>query len=298
MKRQKRKKRDGGRLFLAFVIAVSLLTVLWLGAQGMEKLLHYGESATISKPEEEDPEGITHTAEETQGLVYGVPTNPYAPEGFSEENGYLTYEKNGIVGRLGVDVSSHQQEIDWEKVKAAGVEFAIIRAGYRGYTKGQLVEDEYFKKNMEGAAAAGLDVGVYFFSQAISVEEAAEEADFVLGLVEGYGFDLQYPIFFDWEDVEADARSDVMNKIALTGCAFSFCARIEETGHRAGIYFNQKFGYQELNLFSLLDYDFWLAEYNPVPSFQYSFGFWQYTNCGKVDGINTDVDLNLAFEKK
>lgn len=295
MKRQRKKKRSGGRVLLVFLLAAAVMGLLWAGSKAFDKLTHYGESATVTTPEQEPQRLIVPEKTEDEGLLNGVPVNRYDPTGFSEENGFFRYEKDGVTSRIGVDVSSHQQQIDWEKVRAAGVDFAVIRVGYRGYTEGKLQEDAFFRQNMEQAAAAGLDLGVYFFSQAISIEEAVEEADFVLELLKDY--DLQLPVYFDWEDIEAEARSDAMNRIGLTGCAFAFCSRIEAGGREAGIYFNQVFGYQELNLYSLQDYDFWLAEYNPTPSFQYDFTLWQYSNCGNVDGIDTDVDLNLLFVK-
>jgi len=193
-----------------------------------------------------------------------------------------------------VDVSAHQGEINWEKAAADGIQFAMIRLGYRGYTEGEIGLDPYFLRNIEGAQAAGLDVGVYFFSQAITKDEAVEEAKFVLNWIEGY--ELDYPIFFDWEDIEADARTDGMDMLTLTGCVDAFCAAIEDAGYRAGVYFNQRFGYQELNLLSLRKYMFWLAEYNPAPTFTYDFEIWQYSCDGRVDGISGPVDLNMSFE--
>jgi GH25 family lysozyme M1 (1,4-beta-N-acetylmuramidase) len=131
-----------------------------------------------------------------------VPVNTYAAEDFVQAGGFLTYAGDGP-SYIGVDVSSYQGQIDWEAVRAAGVEFAIIRVGYRGYTEGELYEDTCFRQNMEDALAAGLEVGAYFFSQAVTEDEAREEAAFVLELLEGY--DLAYPVVFDWERQGADA---------------------------------------------------------------------------------------------
>ena len=190
-------------------------------------------------------------------------------------------------------MSSHQQDIDWELVAANGVEFAMIRVGYRGYTEGEIQPDDYFTQNIEGALAAGLDVGVYFFSQAMDEQEAREEARFVLDKISGY--QLAYPVFFDWEKIGADARSDAMDLTSLTTVTDTFCSEIEAAGYQAGLYFNQQLGYEELHLPSLQGYTFWLAEYNDTPSFTYDFDLWQYASDGSVDGIDGDVDLNLAF---
>ena len=166
-----------------------------------------------------------------------------------------------------MDISSHQQSVDWEAVKAAGVDFAILRAGYRGYTEGAIQEDETFLTNLAAAKAAGLKVGVYFFSQALDKAEAVEEAEFVLNLLDGA--ELDYPIFFDWEDIEAEARTDGMDSVTLTACAVAFCKRVELNGYRAGVYFNQRFGFEEFDLRDLQDYELWLAEYALSPSFPY-----------------------------
>ena len=176
----------------------------------------------------------------------------------------------------------------------SGVKFAMIRCGYRGYgEEGNMAEDTMFRQNMEGALAAGLDVGVYFFSQAMDEQEAREEARFVLDKISGY--QLAYPVFFDWEKIGADARSDAMDLTSLTTVTDTFCSEIEAAGYQAGLYFNQQLGYEELHLPSLQGYTFWLAEYNDTPSFTYDFDLWQYASDGSVDGIDGDVDLNLAF---
>ena len=180
-----------------------------------------------------------------------------------------------------------------EDLKAAGVDFAILRAGYRGYTEGAIQEDETFLTNLAAAKAAGLKVGAYFFSQALDKAEAVEEAEFVLNLLDGA--ELDYPIFFDWEDIEAEARTDGMDSVTLTACAVAFCKRVELNGYRAGVYFNQRFGFEEFDLRDLQDYELWLAEYALSPSFPYHFDVWQYANDGMLSGVDGPVDLNLAF---
>ena len=126
-------------------------------------------------------------------------------------------------------------------------------------------------------------------------EEAVEEAEYVLNWIEGY--DIRYPVVFDWEEVEDTARTDDMNMLMLTSCAEAFCKTIEEAGYTASIYFNQVYGYTQLNLVSLMEYDFWLAEYAETPTFVYDFQMWQYTNEGTVSGISGPVDLNIYFKK-
>lgn len=294
--RTKKSNRKKQRLIRIFICAALVFALLWGVAALIAWLGHYGETTTVEPeltPESPSPAPAPED-EEDDGLIDGLPVNAYDPEAFYDEGGFRRYRGEESAA-IGIDVSSHQQEIDWQRVKAAGVEFAMIRVGYRGYTRGDLELDSYFLRNIEGAIAAGLDVGVYFFSQAIDIREAIAEAEFVLNWIDGY--DLTYPVVFDWEDIEADARTDNMDMITLTGCAYAFCEKIEKAGYRAGIYFNQRFGYQELNLLSLQDYVFWLAEYNPTPTFTYHFDLWQYSAEGTVDGIDTPVDLNLGFYK-
>lgn len=218
-----------------------------------------------------------------------LPTNGRAAEAFSRQDGRITYP-----GALqGVDVSSHQGQIDWASVKASGISFAIIQAGYRGYGSGQINADERFTQNMEGALAAGLDVGVYFFSQATSEAEAVEEAEFVLDAVADYT--LAYPIFFDWERIEDAERTADVTSRDISDYSQAFCQRIAQAGYTAGVYFNQIYGYSVMELHELRDYVFWLAEYDDYPSFYYDVKFWQYTGSGTVPGISTNVDLDLYF---
>ena len=275
------------RLILILLCIVLAAAMLWCALSLVLKIGTYS-SRTVGddKPAEEVPVAPAD-------LEPTVAENSYDPAGFYEEGGFKRYKSADTIASVGVDVSSHQQDIDWELVAANGVEFAMIRVGYRGYTEGEIQPDDYFTQNIEGALAAGLDVGVYFFSQALDEKEAIDEANFVLESIKDYP--LSYPVIFDWEDIQADARTDGMDSIQLTKNALAFCGVIEKAGYRAGVYFNQRFGYEEFDLESLQDYVFWLAEYNETPSFSYHFQLWQYCNDGRVDGIQTDVDLNLAF---
>ncbi len=223
--------------------------------------------------------------------------NSYDATCFSEQDGFLTYDDGTRTASLGVDVSYYQKEIDWQAVRDAGITFAMIRVGYRGYSGGTIGLDERFTENIAGALAAGLRVGVYFFSQAVDEIEAEEEAQFVLAQIADY--DITMPIMFDWEDAAVEgARTETVTAQTLTACAEAFCRTIEAAGYTPGIYFSQHMGYQRVNLGKLQDAVFWLAEYNAVPTFFYRFEMWQYTDAGKIPGIETAVDLNLWFEKK
>ena len=228
---------------------------------------------------------------------FDIALNTYDASQFVAQGDFLTYD--GAV--MGVDVSEHQGTIDWQAVKDAGMEFAILRIGYRGMTEGLLNLDATFEENYQGALDAGLKVGVYFFSQAVSQEEAKEEADFVLETLNGR--ELSYPVVFDWEtpipsqDLPAeDLRAYNMSGEEVTRFAKAFCQRIEESGRKACVYTNKHMAYNAFNLEELKDYPLWYAEYQPAPSLYYSFRIWQYSASGTVPGISGSVDLNLCFE--
>ena len=220
----------------------------------------------------------------------GVPVNPYDPDAFAlDSRGRVTYPQ----ARTGVDVSVYQQDIDWQAVAADGIDFAMVRLGYRGYTEGGLMMDERFEANIQGALDAGLEVGIYFFSQAITPQEAQAEAAFVLNAIRNY--EVTYPVAFDWEPIASDytARTSGLTGEDLTQCALAFCQEIQAAGYTPAIYFNQDLGYLHYDLGELEGQTLWLAEYGSRPDFYYAFDLWQYTHTGQVAGIQGDVDLNL-----
>ena len=218
-----------------------------------------------------------------------LPRNERESGDFSQlSDGTVTYP--GAV--QGIDVASHQGEIDWQAVRQAGIEFAILQIGYRGYTQGGLNVDERFEENYQGAKEQGIRIGVYFYAQAISREEALQEADFVLRTLDGRELDL--PVFYDWEEV-AEGRTGGRANASVGEYAGLFCQRVADAGYQAGVYFNQSYGLTIMQLETLTDYVFWLAEYRGWQSFGYEVAFWQYTGQGYVDGIGTNVDRNLMY---
>lgn len=192
---------------------------------------------------------------------------------------------------LGIDVSKWNKEIDWNAVKEDGVKFAIIRCGYRGSKTGALVEDPYFKKNLEGAKAAGIKVGVYFFTQAVTEIEAVEEASMVLSLTEGYSLEL--PIFIDTEG--AGGRADSLNVEDRTAVCRAFCDTIESGGCRAGIYASRNWYNTKIKGAEFDKYVKWLAEYRKEPLYAGKYDIWQYTSSGNINGIEGRVDMNLSY---
>ena len=220
---------------------------------------------------------------------------PYDTNLLVLDGSIMYYNDPAYETAIGIDVSSHQGEIDWERVAASGVEFAMIRLGYRGYgSEGTLNLDPYFEQNLAGARAAGLKVGIYFFSQAITVEEAYEEAAFVLEHLDGEALD--YPLAYDWEPISGvGARTDGLDSVTLTDCALTFCHMAELAGYTPMVYYNNPVGYGRYDLSRLTDYDVWFAQYASRPTMYYDYRIWQYTSSGTVPGIDTRVDMNIAF---
>ena len=218
-------------------------------------------------------------------------SSPYDWSNLTDESGRLSYVQNGqTISRTGIDVSSHQQQINWNFVAQDGISFAYIRLGYRGSSEGTLYVDDFFAQNLSGAKGAGIDVGVYFFSQAITEEEAREEARFVLKQLDGTSLD--YPIAFDMEpSPEGGGRADALTREEATAIANAFCDEIQKSGYRAIIYGNS-YDLSKYDL-SALTGRIWLAQYDGKPDGSISFVMWQYTPKGTVAGISGSVDLNL-----
>ena len=218
--------------------------------------------------------------------------NVFSPMDFGYEGEYLTCLTDESM--LGIDVSTFQKEIDWEQVKDAGIEFAMIRVGFRGYGEsGNLVQDKRAQQNYENAVKAGVKVGVYFFSQAISVEEAREEANYVLELIKDWT--LEMPVAFDWECLAADYRTVGVDPQTVTDCAKAFCDIVRQAGYDTMIYFNPSQSRDMMYLEELVDYGFWLAMYSDQMTYEYKVDMWQYTKEGTVPGIEGNVDINLWF---
>lgn len=205
------------------------------------------------------------------------------------------YGNDQWITHKGIDVSKYQEEIDWEQVAGDDVEYAFIRLGIRGYTKGEILEDENFEDNIKGALRNDIDVGVYFFSQAVSDEEIREEAQYVLDALEPYR--VEYPVVIDVEAVTNDsARTKNLTKEERTQLCITFCEMVKEAGYTPMIYGNLKSFLLMLDLEQLEQYDKWIAFYDEPMYYPYDFKIWQYTDKGRVAGIEGDVDLNISFE--
>lgn len=213
----------------------------------------------------------------------------------SETPREVEYAVDGeTVSIKGIDVSTYQGDIDWEKVAASGVKFVFIRLGYRGYESGLLVKDDRFEDNIRGALQNGIAVGVYFVTQAISVEEAVEEAQFVMENIRPYN--VTWPIVLDIEDAaSATARTAELSQQARTDHAIAFCETVKESGYTPMLYCNIRWFIEKLDITRITDYDKWFAQYFRKPFFPYAFQVWQYSSTGRIDGIEGNVDYNISF---
>lgn len=275
-----------------------LIVVLMTMSIIYEGCSYYKESEKESAKEAfqfVDVKGVEYEAP----LLENVPMNTYDYDLLSKKNGYPCYtDKDGkVISKLGIDVSEYQNPVNWQQVKNAGVEYVMIRVGYRGYgEEGRLVEDAMFRSHMEGAVAAGLEVGVYFFSQAINEKETLEEVQFVLDRIKEYP--VTYPVVYDTEEIKDDvARTDNLTEEQFTQNCITFCDAIREAGYDTMIYANMKWMAFTLDMRKLTEYEKWYADYEPVPQCPYEFSMWQYTETGQLPGIEGNVDLNLWFEE-
>lgn len=219
-------------------------------------------------------------------------TNLYADDDYR-----YYYKGKKVASKVGIDVSYYQGKIDWKKVKKSGVDYAIIRLGYRGFQNGALVLDSYYHYNMENAKKAGVEVGVYFFTQALTKEEAAEEAKFCIKNVKKY--ELDYPIIIDTEAINnKKARSHIteLNKNELTNICKAFCNTVDKAGYTSSIYASKSWFLYKLNLEKLEGYNKWLAHYTKATDYVYDFDMWQYTSDGYVPGIKGRVDMNIGLQ--
>ena len=230
---------------------------------------------------------------------YDIRTSNYNPEDFEEKNGVVTYAGDSFVG---INVSQKAGEIDWNAVAESGVEFAMIRVGYRGNDKGRISLDSNFEANITGATEAGRPVGVYFYSKAVTDTEAEEEANFVLEQIRPY--QMTYPVAIFWEydrkdsgEVDEKSRTVRCNGDQVTGFIQTFLKKIKTVGYKTAFYADKKMGYESLDLSRLTDHDMWYAEYQPAPSFYYDYKMWQYTKDGEVPGISKPVPITISLKE-
>lgn len=300
------------RTICAAVAALMISTLIFGGCGGENKNSSAAESAdtsTVSPATQDEPtaETAVSTGKKVQisddelGDIWiteqaGVKLNTLNNEGFSDEGGFKTYSENGSPASItGIDISSYSGDVDWERVKAAGVEFVMVRIGGRGYgDEGAMYADDRAVEYIKGAQAAGIKAGGYFFSQAITAKEAEEEVSFIKQTLGDITPD--YPIAYDLEVIkEESARTDNLTPDQATECAKAFCEAVKNLGYKPMIYTAARELYFRYDLTKLADYDIWYSEYSDVPGSHYRFSMWQYSDTAAVDGIEGNVDLNLCF---
>lgn len=265
----------------------------------------YAKKAQALREEEEEKDlsegGIKTKVILPDGSEQWVMINAYIAKNYYDYVGLVSqdplmkyYENGQKVSHMGVDVSKSTGNVDFAQLKNAGIEYAMIRLGSRGYSTGQLTLDENYIANMENAKNAGLSVGVTFYSQAITVEEAAEEAELVIANLADY--DITYPVVFQMDMISNDkARTDNLSKMQLTDIAIAFCDRIAEAGYTPMIYGNKYWLLRKIDLTKLGSYEIWLSQSEDIPDYPYAFSMWQYTQTGKIPGITGEASLNISF---
>lgn len=292
------------------VIVIILLLGFWgvgihIKNQRTQELASHSIQNQVINAQEEDttPKEIT-----IYDIEEGYLTVPYNAEAdkhtynweqyLSSSEGIYKYEDENYESKIGVDVSSYQGNVNWKKVKEAGVDFAILRIGYRGYGEsGKITLDPYFEKNYKNARKEGIEIGVYFFSQAITIDEVKEEAEFVLEHIKEK--EITYPVVFDLEKIKNDtARTDNLTSDEITNMTLEFCNTIKSNGYIASIYGNAKTFTTKMALEQFNDYNKWYADYQEKPLYPYEFDIWQYTESGNINGIAGNVDINIQFIKK
>ena len=281
------------------IIAAVLLAVVFVFSMPYMFRDEDPETAKLENVRQTEPEEhviLEPTISETEPENPTIPPdrNPYNRYDFQyNRNNYLLLQN--VDSSPGVDVSAHQGPIDWQAVKNSGIEFAIIRLGYRGYGSGKLVEDEYAKQNLQAAKEAGLKIGAYFFSQALDIKEADEEIQFMLNMLADVYLDM--PIVLDWEIPAEDARTKDMDARTLTDIQLHFCGQMKKMGLQPMVYFNW---HQSENLYYLSEleaYPFWLALYQDRMTYPWKVEMWQWTSSGKVPGIQGNVDINVYMPR-
>ncbi len=315
-----RKCSKKAKAELVILMAVSLLSSICGCANNSNSIDSENPSESINSTAEEMT-GIQNTESshtemsfpdkltfvDVKGTEYTIdihndwPLNQYNVDNFvKSEDTRMSYSDENYSYRLGVDVSKYSMDVDWNAVKEAGYEFAIIRVGFRGYgSAGDLVEDPYAIANLKGALEAGLDVGVYFFSQAINEEEAVEEAAFTMKILEKAGLgpeDLKMPVVYDPETITDDeARTDDISGEQFTANAVAYLKEIQANGYKGMIYSNMLWEAFQLDLNALSDFPIWYADYEDQPQTPYAFEIWQYSESANVPGILNACDVNIQL---
>lgn len=299
----KRRRGNGGLIFIGMMFM--LLTGFVLGMIVIHLVDSKSEQEKVEALEnkikklEQEAEETVNVYVPNRDVASGeILKNSYIQENFVIEDGFMAYynENGEKISHVGVDLSYHNESVDWDALANSPVEFVMLRCGYRGYTEGGLVEDEKFKEYARAANEHGLKLGVYFFTQAINEQEAESEADYVIKLIEDY--DISYPVAFDTENVsdeEARTNKAELSKEDMSNICIAFCERIREAGYYPMIYASENWFRRKLDLTMLTEYDYWAPQYLEDNDFLYDFTIWQYTESGDAPGIEGPCDLDISM---
>ena len=301
MRKRKRRKNNTSAtllvLFASFVLGLVVGMVIIHTKSSKEIAAVKEELATVI--EEQSHINVTNVYVPERKLTEGLlSVNPYNPDNFRIDNGFMAYfdDDGNKISHLGCDLSYHNDNVNFEELKACGCEFVMLRCGFRGYSEGGLMRDEKFSEYATEAAAAGLNVGVYFFTQALNVKEAEEEAEFVLDLLEDHK--ISYPVAFDTEyidDESARTNTTEISEELRTDICEAFCEKIKEKGYYPMIYASENWFRRSLEVEELRQYDFWAPQYLEENDFLYDFTMWQYTDSGSIPGVKGVVDLDISM---
>ena len=282
-----------------FAVLLAVAAMLSIAACGIKK--------ADAPVETEDPHKGQVYIYDGNGYIWytpveGAEVNPLTKSDFDYIDDTPIYKGSVYDVKKGIDVSEHQLEIDWSQLKNENLDYAYIRVGRRGYTEGGIFEDKYFERNLSGAKSIGLETGVYFFSQAINVSEAIEEANWVIDRIKDK--DITLPVVFDWEEQKTDdARTRGLDGKTVTDCAVAFCETVKNAGYIPCVYFYRLPGYYLYDILRLQQFTLWFAlPCTPpdvtFPSFYYKINMWQYTNSAILPGVPVECDLNYWFIPK
>ncbi|MBQ6576071.1 MAG: glycoside hydrolase family 25 protein [Lachnospiraceae bacterium] len=299
--RRRRRRRNKG------VIALALFASFVFGLVAGMLVIHNKSKKELAAVNEELNRVIEEQSHINVTNVYvpkrkikegNLSLNAYNTDNFRIDNGFMAYfdDDGNKISHLGCDLSYHNTQVDFDELKAAGCEFVMLRCGFRGYSEGGIMKDEKFDLYASEANRAGIAVGVYFFTQALTPEEAVEEAEYTLKLIEDY--DISYPVAFDTEYIDDEkARTNVteISDELRSDICEAFCERIREEGYYPMIYASENWMRRNMELESLHQYDFWAPQYLEENDFLYDFTIWQYTDTGSIPGVRGDVDLDISM---
>lgn len=248
--------------------------------------------------EEIDSIQVKHTdgTKEKVDISDDIARNKYDFSKLTYQNPLMNYYEGGkLVSKCGADISANQGDVDFSKLKSAGCDFVMIKIGARGYSSGNIVMDEYYEDNLKAAKKAGLDIGVYFCSQAVTKAEARDEADELLDAISGYS--VKYPVVFVMENVDDDvARIDALDMTGRTQVAKAFMDRVEDSGYTPMLYGDLEWLLTMVDMEELQDYDVWYSQDGDKPEYPYEFGMWQYDSDATIKGIPGNVAMTISFK--